>query len=134
MTDISSVKPPNFVVGFNIVFQVIDNGEGSKAPPDLISLTPFLGIGPPRGAPGLVSLRPSRLSTETSRCIRLGQYPVCCCLRDAMSRASPSKQKNEARLFCARLFVVLLCSPFCGLFVAFLWCFCGCRLLTIRLK
>ena len=37
VTDISPVTPPNFVVGSNIVFQVIDNGEGKNAPPDLIS-------------------------------------------------------------------------------------------------
>ena len=52
VTDISPVTPPNFVVGSNIVFQVIDNGEGSKAPPDLISLTFFLGVGPPPGCTG----------------------------------------------------------------------------------
>jgi hypothetical protein len=52
VTDIGPVTPPFFVVGSNIVFQVIDNGEGSKAPPDLISLTFFLGIGPPPGCTG----------------------------------------------------------------------------------
>jgi len=34
------------------VFQVIDNGEGKNAPPDLISLTFFFGIGPPPGCTG----------------------------------------------------------------------------------
>lgn len=32
VTDISPETPPFFVVGSNIVFQVIDNGEGSNAP------------------------------------------------------------------------------------------------------
>jgi hypothetical protein len=51
VTDINSTTPP-FVVGSNIVFQVIDNGEGANAPPDLISLTFFFGTGPPPGCTG----------------------------------------------------------------------------------
>src|SRR5262249_38702222 len=43
VTDISPVSPPFLVVGSHILFQVIDNGEGSKAAPDLISLTFFNG-------------------------------------------------------------------------------------------
>jgi hypothetical protein len=43
VTDISPETPPFFVVGSHIVFQVIDNGEGSNPPPDLISLTFFNG-------------------------------------------------------------------------------------------
>jgi hypothetical protein len=45
VTDISPATPPFFVVGSHILFQVIDNGEGSNAPPDLISLTFFYGTG-----------------------------------------------------------------------------------------
>jgi hypothetical protein len=52
VTDISPATPPFFVVGSNIVFQVIDNGEGANAPPDLISLTFFFGTGPPPGCAG----------------------------------------------------------------------------------
>jgi len=46
VTDIDPSTPPFFVVGSNILFQVIDNGGGSNAPPDLISLTFFFGVGP----------------------------------------------------------------------------------------
>ena len=53
VTDITPGLGSPFVVGSNIVFQVIDNGEGSNAPPDLISLTFFLGIGPPQPCTGL---------------------------------------------------------------------------------
>jgi hypothetical protein len=52
VTDIDPATPPAFVVGSNILFQVIDNGEGANAPPDLISLTFFFGIGPPPGCTG----------------------------------------------------------------------------------
>jgi hypothetical protein len=52
VTDITPGLGNPFVVGSNIVFQVIDNGEGSNAPPDLISLTFFFGIGPPPGCTG----------------------------------------------------------------------------------
>ena len=52
VTDISPAIPPNFVVGSNILFQVIDNGEGSRASPDLISLTFFFGPGTPPGCTG----------------------------------------------------------------------------------
>ena len=45
VTDISPETPPFLVVGSHILFQVIDNGEGSKAAPDLISLTFFYGTG-----------------------------------------------------------------------------------------
>jgi hypothetical protein len=45
VTDISPSTPPFFVVGSNILFQVIDNGSGKNAPPDLISLTFFFGPG-----------------------------------------------------------------------------------------
>ena len=43
VTDIDPVVPPFLVVGSHIVFQVIDNGEGSNSVPDLISLTFFNG-------------------------------------------------------------------------------------------
>jgi hypothetical protein len=52
VTNISPETPPFFVVGSNIVFQVIDNGEGANAPPDLISLTFFFGPGPSPGCTG----------------------------------------------------------------------------------
>jgi hypothetical protein len=52
VTDISPVTPPFFVVGSHIVFQVIDNGEGSNPPPDLISLTFFFGTGTNPGCTG----------------------------------------------------------------------------------
>ncbi len=46
VTDISPSTPPFFVAGNFIQFQVIDNGEGSKATgPDLISLTNFYSTG-----------------------------------------------------------------------------------------
>ena len=45
VTDISPSTPPFFVVGSHIQFQVIDNGQGQNAPPDLISLTFFFGTG-----------------------------------------------------------------------------------------
>jgi hypothetical protein len=47
VTDISPVTPPFFDVGSHILFQVIDNGEGSNPPPDLISLTFFFGTPDP---------------------------------------------------------------------------------------
>jgi hypothetical protein len=47
VTDISPVTPPFFVVGADIVFQVIDNGQGQNASPDLISLTFFNTPGNP---------------------------------------------------------------------------------------
>jgi hypothetical protein len=53
VTDITPGLGSPFVVGSNIVFQVIDNGEGSNAPPDLISLTFFFGPGPPQPCTGL---------------------------------------------------------------------------------
>jgi len=55
VTDISPATPPFFVVGSPILFQVIDNGEGSNPPPDLISLTFFFGTPPGTTctAPGL---------------------------------------------------------------------------------
>jgi hypothetical protein len=52
VTSISPDGPDPFVVGSHIVFQVIDNGEGSNAQPDLISLTFFLGTGPDPGCTG----------------------------------------------------------------------------------
>jgi len=52
VTDISPATPPFFAVGSHIVFQVIDNGEGSNAQPDLISLTFFFGPDDP-GCTGL---------------------------------------------------------------------------------
>ena len=52
VTDITPSTPPFFVVGSPILFQVIDNGEGSKAPPDLISLTFFYGTPPSPGCTG----------------------------------------------------------------------------------
>jgi hypothetical protein len=39
--------PSGVTVGTPLVFQVIDNGEGRNAPPDLISLTFFNPGGPP---------------------------------------------------------------------------------------
>ena len=45
ITDITPGLGDPFLVGNFIVFQVIDNGEGSKAPPDLISLTFFFPTG-----------------------------------------------------------------------------------------
>ena len=53
VTDITPGPGSPFVVGSNIVFQMIDNGEGSNAPPDLISLTFFFGPGPPQPCTGL---------------------------------------------------------------------------------
>jgi hypothetical protein len=55
VTDVSPATPPYFVVGSPILFQVIDNGEGSNAIPDLISLTFFYGTppAPACNAPGL---------------------------------------------------------------------------------
>src|SRR6516162_9174497 len=47
VTDITPGLGNPFVVGNFIVFQVIDNGEGSNAPPDLISLTFFFPAGSP---------------------------------------------------------------------------------------
>jgi hypothetical protein len=47
VTDITPGLGDPFLVGNFIVFQVIDNGEGSKAPPDLISLTFFFPAGSP---------------------------------------------------------------------------------------
>ena len=47
VTDISPSTPPFFVVGADIVFQVIDNGQGQNASPDLISLTFFNPPGNP---------------------------------------------------------------------------------------
>jgi hypothetical protein len=47
VTDISPATPPFFVVGADIVFQVIDNGQGQNASPDLISLTFFNPPGNP---------------------------------------------------------------------------------------
>ena len=47
VTDITPGLADPFLVGNFIVFQVIDNGEGSKAPPDLISLTFFFPAGSP---------------------------------------------------------------------------------------
>jgi hypothetical protein len=52
VTDITPSIPPNFVVGSHILFQVIDNGEGNNAPPDLISLTFFFGTGTNPGCTG----------------------------------------------------------------------------------
>jgi hypothetical protein len=52
VTDISPVTPPFFVPGSYILFQVIDNGEGHNAPPDLISLTFFFGTGTNPGCTG----------------------------------------------------------------------------------
>jgi hypothetical protein len=52
VTDISPETPPFFVVGSHILFQVIDNGQGSNAPPDLISLTFFYGTGTNPGCTG----------------------------------------------------------------------------------
>jgi hypothetical protein len=46
VTDISPSSPP-FDVGSPILFQVIDNGEGSNGTPDRISLTFFYGAGNP---------------------------------------------------------------------------------------
>jgi hypothetical protein len=45
LTDVTPGLGDPFLVGNFIVFQVIDNGEGSKAPPDLISLTFFFPTG-----------------------------------------------------------------------------------------
>ena len=45
VTDITPGLGDPFLVGNFILFQVIDNGEGSKAPPDLISLTFFFPAG-----------------------------------------------------------------------------------------
>jgi hypothetical protein len=47
VTDISPSTPPFFVVGADIIFQVIDNGQGQNASPDLISLTFFNPPGNP---------------------------------------------------------------------------------------
>lgn len=47
VTDITPGLGDPFLVGNYIVFQVIDNGEGSNAPPDLISLTFFFPAGSP---------------------------------------------------------------------------------------
>ena len=47
VTDITPGLGDPFLVGNFIVFQVIDNGEGSNAPPDLISLTFFFPAGSP---------------------------------------------------------------------------------------
>ena len=47
VTEIDPSTPPNFVVGNFVVFQVIDNGQGSNAPPDLISLVFFFPTGSP---------------------------------------------------------------------------------------
>jgi hypothetical protein len=47
VTDITAGLGDPFLVGNFIVFQVIDNGEGSNAPPDLISLTFFFPAGSP---------------------------------------------------------------------------------------
>jgi hypothetical protein len=52
VTDISPVVPPFFVVGSHILFQAIDNGEGTKTAPDLISLTFFFGTGVNPGCTG----------------------------------------------------------------------------------
>jgi hypothetical protein len=52
VTDVSPANPPFFVVGSHILFQVIDNGEGSNPPPDLISLTFFYGTGTNPGCTG----------------------------------------------------------------------------------
>jgi hypothetical protein len=45
VTDISPSTPPFFVVGSNILFQVVDNGHGQSGTPDDISLTFFFGTG-----------------------------------------------------------------------------------------
>jgi hypothetical protein len=47
ITDITPGLGDPFLVGNFIVFQVIDNGEGSNAPADLISLTFFFPAGSP---------------------------------------------------------------------------------------
>jgi hypothetical protein len=52
VTDISPSTPPFFVVGSHIQFQVIDNGQGQNASPDLISLTFFFGTGFDPGCTG----------------------------------------------------------------------------------
>jgi hypothetical protein len=52
VTDISPSTPPFFVVGSHIQFQVIDNGQGQNASPDLISLTFFFGTGVNPGCTG----------------------------------------------------------------------------------
>jgi hypothetical protein len=52
VTDITPSTPPFFVVGSHILFQVIDNGSGKKAPPDLISLTFFFGTAVNPGCTG----------------------------------------------------------------------------------
>jgi len=52
VTDITPGLGDPFVVGSHILFQVIDNGEGSNAPPDLISLTFFFGTGTNPGCTG----------------------------------------------------------------------------------
>ena len=45
VTDITPGLGDPFLVGNFILFQVIDNGEGTNAPPDLISLTFFFPAG-----------------------------------------------------------------------------------------
>ena len=47
VTDITPGLGDPFLVGNFIVFQVIDNGQGHNAPPDLISLTFFFPAGSP---------------------------------------------------------------------------------------
>jgi hypothetical protein len=47
VTDITPGLGDPFLVGNFILFQVIDNGEGTNAPPDLISLTFFFPAGSP---------------------------------------------------------------------------------------
>jgi hypothetical protein len=47
VTDITPGFGDPFLVGNFIQFQIIDNGEGTNAPPDLISLTLFFFAGSP---------------------------------------------------------------------------------------
>src|SRR6516165_8631837 len=47
VTDITPGLGDPFLVGNFILFQVIDNGQGQNAPPDLISLTFFFPAGSP---------------------------------------------------------------------------------------
>jgi hypothetical protein len=47
ITDVTPGLGDPFLVGNFILFQVIDNGEGSNPPPDLISLTFFFPAGSP---------------------------------------------------------------------------------------
>ena len=78
VTDITPGPGSPFVVGSNIVFQVIDNGEGSNAPPDLISLTLLLWPQPTAALHWVgYLLQPFRSSMVTCRCTNTCCTPMC---------------------------------------------------------